>query len=146
MWGFAFHSTPVEVGGQLAGVSSLLPCGIRSQTEAVGLNSKHLHPFRHNTGPTFQKVNAPLLSANTSQRSPWGTGQSERPDVIDLSVCEVLLCLQRCLRGLCLLWGGLNKKRPPQAYVFEHLVPSRWYCVGRLWNLWGAVLLEKDRH
>lgn len=27
------------------------------------------------------------------------------------------------------------KKMPPKDYVSEHLVPSRWCCFERLWNL-----------
>lgn len=32
-------------------------------------------------------------------------------------------------------YGGVNKKCLPEAHVLEHLVPSEWNCLGRLWNV-----------
>lgn len=35
---------------------------------------------------------------------------------------------------------GISVNYPPQAHVFKHLVPCRWHCLGRLWNLWDPGL------
>lgn len=34
------------------------------------------------------------------------------------------------------IYCGLRMKCHPRAHVFEHLVPSWWDCLERLWNLW----------
>lgn len=45
------------------------------------------------------------------------------------------------LRRCC----SLNVKYPAYEYVLEHLVPSYWSCLGRLWSHWVWMLVVSHR-
>lgn len=43
-------------------------------------------------------------------------------------------------------YAGLNVTCPPQACVFEYMVPSWGCCLGKLQNLWGGTSLVEAGH